>query len=70
MSELVDCGTRYLDYRGAARYSDLSETTLRRLIESGKLRAYRPTGERKVLIDRTELDELIQASVTGKQEVK
>jgi excisionase family DNA binding protein len=54
--------TRYLGgYPAAACYSGLSEGTIRRLVESGRLRVYRPT-ERKTLFDRFELDALIQGS--------
>jgi excisionase family DNA binding protein len=55
-------GQRYVDYPEASRYAGLSAMTLRRLIEAGKLHAYRPTRSRKVLLDRLELDALIQAS--------
>jgi excisionase family DNA binding protein len=56
-------GWRYLGgYPAAARYSGLSEMTLRRLVDAGKLRVYKPTGQRKVLLDRWELDALIQSS--------
>jgi excisionase family DNA binding protein len=54
---------RYLSgYPAAARYTGLSETTLRRLVDAEKLHVYRPT-ERKILFDRVELDALIQGSV-------
>jgi excisionase family DNA binding protein len=53
---------RYLDYPAAARYSGMSEATLRRLVDSGRLKAYRPTGQRKVVFDRAELDEFIHST--------
>jgi excisionase family DNA binding protein len=62
--------TRYLGgYPAAARYSGLSEGTIRRLVEAGRLHVYRPT-ERKALFDRHELDALIQgrAATTAGQE--
>lgn len=63
MAEIAkDLGQRWLNFSEAERYSGLSESTLRRLIESKRLRVFRPT-ERKVLIDRGELDSLIEASV-------
>jgi excisionase family DNA binding protein len=53
---------RYLPgYPAAARYTGISESVLRRLVESGKLHAYRPT-ERKTLFDKAELDALILGS--------
>ena len=56
-------GWRYLGgYPAAARYSGLSEMTLRRLVEAGKLHVYRPTGSRKVVFDKAELDALIRGS--------
>ena len=35
--------TRYMNYQAAARYSGMSEMTLRRLVEADRLRVYRPT---------------------------
>jgi excisionase family DNA binding protein len=62
MSTATDTMQRYLSYPAAARYSGMSEQTLRRLVEAGRLKAYRPTGSRKVIFDVRELDELIQSS--------
>ena len=67
MSEAVaDTTQRYLPYSAAARYSGMSEMTLRRLVDDGRLQAYRPTGGRKVVFDRLQLDELIQGSASTK----
>lgn len=55
---------RWLTVRSAAAYSDLSEDSIRRLIESGKLAAHRPVRGR-VLVDRLELDNVILGS-TGR----
>jgi excisionase family DNA binding protein len=54
-------GRRFLSLTEASLYSSLSLSTLRRLVEGGKLSSYRPTG-RRVLLDRQELDRLILAS--------
>jgi excisionase family DNA binding protein len=62
MSVAAETTQRYLSYADASRYSGMSEQTLRRLVDSGRLKVYRPTGGRKVVFDRHQLDELIQAS--------
>jgi excisionase family DNA binding protein len=54
---------RYLTYARAAAYASVSAQTLRRWVDSGRLRAYRPS-ERIVLFDVRELDLLIH----GQQE--
>jgi excisionase family DNA binding protein len=59
---------RYLNYNDAARYSGLSEGSLRALVAKRKLPVYRPTGSRKVLIDRHELDCLIHNSSEQRDE--
>jgi excisionase family DNA binding protein len=51
--------SRYLNFPMASRYTNMSVMTLRRLVNAGHLRTYRPTGGRLVLIDRAELDALI-----------
>jgi excisionase family DNA binding protein len=53
-----------MSYRAAATYSGLSPMSLRRLVAAGRLRVYRPVG-RKALMDRAELDRLIEASGAG-----
>ena len=65
---VAETAQRYLSYADAARYSGMSEQTLRRLVEAGRLRAYRPTGQRKVVFDRVELDALIQGSMDQSSE--
>jgi excisionase family DNA binding protein len=50
--------TRYFGYRQAATYLNISVGTLRRLVESGSVRAY-PLGERLVRFDRLDLDKLM-----------
>jgi excisionase family DNA binding protein len=62
MAELMkELSQRWLNFSEAEKYSGLSESTLRRLIDARKLRVFRPTA-RKVLIDRGELDALIESS--------
>jgi excisionase family DNA binding protein len=59
--------SRYLGgYRAAAEYSEMSIATLRKLVEDGRLKAYRPTGSRKVVFDRGEIDRLIHESTIAK----
>ena len=58
---------RYLSYRGAAQYVGRSEMWLRRHVEAGHLKAYRPGGGRAVLIDRLELDEFIRGTSASDQ---
>lgn len=53
---------RFLTISSAARFTDLSEESIRRLIASQKLTAHRPVRGR-VLIDRLELESLIRRSV-------
>ena len=45
----------------------MSEMSLRRLVEDGRLQVYRPTGGRKVVFDRLQLDELIQGSASKRE---
>jgi len=52
---------RFLSVRSAASYADLSDDSIRRLIERGDLVAYRPV-RGKLLIDRQQLDNLILGS--------
>jgi excisionase family DNA binding protein len=52
---------RFFTVSGAATYSSLSETSLRREIRAGRLTAYRPRKGR-ILLDRRQLDALITAA--------
>jgi excisionase family DNA binding protein len=54
---------RYMPYAEMAVYSGVSHMTLRRWVEAGRLRAYRPEGTRRVLLDRLEVDALIRGEV-------
>jgi len=49
---------KWLTIQDASKYCGLSSDSIRRLIDAGDLRAYRPVGGR-VLVDRAELDEFI-----------
>jgi excisionase family DNA binding protein len=51
---------RYLSLAGAAAWASVSIQTLRRWLTAERLRAYRPAGSRKVLIDRNELEQVIR----------
>ena len=61
LDRLASPPQRFLTVRSAASYADLSEDSIRRLIESGRLSVYRPVKGR-LLVDRLELDNLILAS--------
>lgn len=59
-----DQGTRWPEWMAvatAARYTDLSEASIRRLISSGVLRAHRVL-RGKISIERRELDDVIRAA--------
>ena len=47
---------RLLSYANASRYLSMSTQTLRRAVDSGKLRAVRPGGGRAVRFDIADLD--------------
>ena len=58
---LEDCTPswpRFLSVRRAAAYASLSEVSIRRLLDSGKLTSLRP-GRGKILIDRIQLDAVV-----------
>lgn len=57
---------RYLTVENAAAYSDLSTKSIRRMIQSGKLTAFRPVRGR-ILIDKQELDAVIRNSASQRQ---
>jgi excisionase family DNA binding protein len=59
-----------MSYAEARDYSGLSVMSLRKLTTSGRLRACRPTGARKVLLDKEELDALILDSAQQKEAKK
>jgi excisionase family DNA binding protein len=60
---------RWFSIREAAAYSALSADTLRRMLRSGHLTPHNPTGSgRPVLIDRNEVDRVIEASAVGEPE--
>jgi excisionase family DNA binding protein len=49
---------RFMSYRQASVYSGMSESSLRRLVEAGKLTPHKPLGN-VVLFDREQLDRVI-----------
>ena len=53
---------RFMSIRTAAAYADLSQDSVRRLLERGELTAYRPV-KGKILVDRLELDGVILGSI-------
>ena len=66
LRELLDAavargGKRWDGLKGSSEYSSLSTKTLRRLISSGRLTPRRPV-RGKVLLDRRELDALIDGA--------
>ncbi len=52
---------RFLTVSGGAAYCSLSETSIRREIAAGRLKAYRPRKGR-ILLDRRELDALVMGA--------
>jgi excisionase family DNA binding protein len=56
-----DDGARFLNLELAARRSGLSQSSLRRAIEKGRLESYRPTG-RRVLVEVTALDAFVKGA--------
>jgi len=52
---------RFLSIKSAATYADLSQDSIRRMIEQRDLTAHRPV-RGKVLVDRLELDRVILGS--------
>jgi excisionase family DNA binding protein len=57
--------TRLLGLEKAAAYIDATPRTVQRLIKHGLLRPVKLGGLRRVLIDRADLDQLIQAAKAG-----
>jgi excisionase family DNA binding protein len=56
---------RLLGLEKAAAYIDTTPRTVQRLIRRGLLRPVKLAGLRRVLIDRTDLDQLIRAGKSG-----
>jgi excisionase family DNA binding protein len=52
---------RFFDYAAASQYTSMSQQTLRRFVNAGKLTPHRPSGY-KVLFTREQLDELVLGS--------
>ncbi len=59
---------RGLPMRAAAAYSGLPERTLWRLVAAGRLRPIRVPGCRRVLLDRADLDRLLESCKEAGQE--
>jgi len=57
--------SRLLGLEKAAAYIDATPRTVQRLIKCGLLRPVKLGGLRRVLIDRADLDQLIQAAKAG-----
>ena len=57
--------SRLLGLEKAAAYIDATPRTVQRLIKHGLLRPVKLRGLRRVLIDRADLDQLIQAAKAG-----
>jgi excisionase family DNA binding protein len=57
-------GVRYLSWAAAARYTGLSQMTLRRLVATGRLHLLMPMA-RCPRLDRHELDRLMREGMHG-----
>lgn len=57
-------GRRFVSLSVAERDWGLSESTLRRLVERGELRLYKPTA-RRVLLAVAELNRLVESACVG-----
>ena len=51
---------RWLTVASAAKHSDLSDKSIRRMINSGRLTAHKPNG--RILIDKRQLDAVISGA--------
>jgi excisionase family DNA binding protein len=60
LKEAASVPQRFLTIPQASRYAGISQKSIRRLIDSGKLKSHRPTT--RILIDRLALDSMIQSS--------
>jgi excisionase family DNA binding protein len=59
---------RYMNFPAAARYTGMSEMTLRRLVNAGHLRTYKPTGSRLTVFDKIELDLFVHGTNAQEQQ--
>lgn len=62
MAMALETRRRYLSLSGAADYTSMSQSSLRRLIRTGELTGFRPAGAGKILVDAHELDALLRRS--------
>ncbi len=60
LKEAASVPQRFLTIPQASHYAGISQKSIRRLIEAGKLKSHRPT--KRILVDRLALDAMIQAS--------
>jgi excisionase family DNA binding protein len=51
---------RWADHKQAAKYLTVSERTLDTYVSDGKVVAYKTPGERKLLFDLNEIDEVLR----------
>jgi hypothetical protein len=56
---------RWMSLQVAGRYAEMSRSTLQKLHDRGLLNFYKPTNERKILVDKSELDAVIKAGVVN-----
>ncbi len=66
MGSASEVPVRWMTIADASAYTRLSVPTIHRLLDQGKLKRYRPTGLRRVLLDKLELDALIEGSSDNK----
>jgi excisionase family DNA binding protein len=59
---MADTAQRFMSYTQTSYYSGMSKQTLRRLVDAGQLKVYRPTGARLIVFDKIELDAFIHGS--------
>ena len=52
---------RWMDLKQAAEYASLSSKSVRRIVQSGALRAHRPVAQ-KIIIDKRDLDDYLKQS--------
>jgi excisionase family DNA binding protein len=60
LAQETDVPARLLGVRGAAAYMSLSVWTVRYLIRAGQLRVVRVPGVSRVLVDRHDIDRLVE----------
>jgi len=66
LERMIPGDRRFMNVPRSAKYVDLSQKSIRRLLASGKLTALRPVRGR-ILIDRVELDAFILSSTASQR---